>query len=203
MMKLSIPFLALALAAPAFAHEWSLDPEHTEIGFSVRHMMVSDVHGDFAKYSAVINVDDKDVTKSTVTMDIDASSINTRSEKRDTHLKSAEFFDVAKFPKVTFKSTKIEKGADDKHLKVTGDLTIHGVTKPAVLDVELSDDWTDPKEWGGNTHKGVKATGKINRKDFGLNWQKALDKGGVVAGDEVTLLINAELVKKAAAAPAK
>ena len=190
------PLFALALAGPAFASEWSLDPEHTELGFSVRHMMVSNVHGDFGKYTAVINVDDKDVTKSTVTMDIDPASINTKSEKRDTHLKSGEFFDVTKFPKMTFKSTKIEKGADAKHLKITGDLTMHGVTKPITLDAELSDDWTDPKEWGGNTHKGVKATGKLNRKDFGLNWQKELDKGGVVAGDEVTLSIDAELVKK-------
>lgn len=188
--------IPLSLAPAARAAEWTLDTEHTEIGFSVRHMMVTDVRGAFEKYTGQIIVDDKDVTKSTVSVEIDVASINTKVAKRDGHLKSADFFDAAKFPKITFKSTKVEQGAKANTLKVTGDLTMRGVTKPVVLDVELSDEWQDPKEWGGRTHRGVKATGKLNRQEFGVNWQKTLDKGGVVAGDEVALLINAELIKK-------
>ncbi|OGQ14419.1 MAG: protein yceI precursor [Deltaproteobacteria bacterium RBG_16_71_12] len=186
----------LALASNARASEWTLDPEHTEIGFSVRHMMVTDVRGAFEKYSGTITVDDKDVTKSSVAVEIDVASVNTKVVKRDNHLRSPEFFDVAKFPKMTFKATKIEKGATASALKVTGDLTLHGVTKPVALDVALSDEWQDPKEWGGRTHRGVKATAKINRQDFGVNWQTKLDRGGVVAGDEVTIMINAELIRK-------
>lgn len=189
--------LAFALAAlPAAATEWRLDDSHTEIGFSVRHMMVTDVKGAFDKYTGVINIDDKDPTKSVVNVDIDVNSVNTKVVKRDAHLKSPDFFDAAKHPKMTFKSTKIEKGSKPNTYKVTGDLTIRGTTKPVVLDVEVSDAWTDPKEWGGNVHRGVKASGKINRQDFGLTWQTKLNKGGVVAGDEVTLIINAELVEK-------
>jgi polyisoprenoid-binding protein YceI len=191
----TIPFFALVAAIGAHASEWAMDADHSNVGFSVRHMMVSDVVGDFDKSTATINVDDKDVTKSAINVDIDTASINTKSQKRDDHLKSPDFFDATKFPKITFKSTKIEK-VSDKKLKVTGDLTMHGVTKPVVLDVDLSDQWTDPKEWGGNTHQGVKAVGKVNRNDFGLKWQKALDKGGVVLGDDVNLVINAEHVKK-------
>jgi polyisoprenoid-binding protein YceI len=188
--------LSVLPALPAAATEWALDDTHTEIGFSVRHMMVTDVKGAFDKYTGVINIDDKDPTKSVVNVDIDVNSINTKVAKRDAHLKSPDFFDAANHPKMTFKSTKIEKGAKANTYKVTGDLTIRGTTKPVVLDVEVSDAWTDPKEWGGNVHRGVKATGKINRQDFGLKWQTKLDKGGVVAGDEVTLTINAELIEK-------
>jgi len=192
-----LALIPLSLAPAARATEWTLDAEHTEIGFSVRHMMVSDVRGAFDKYSGTLNVDDKDLTKSSVSVDIDVASINTKVAKRDGHLKSPEFFDAAKFPKASFKSTKIEKGAKANTFKVTGDLTMRGVTKPVVLDVELSDEWADPKEWGGRIHRGIKATGKINRLDYGLSWQKTLDKGGVVVGDEVTLLISAEVIKKA------
>ena len=200
-MRVAVPALfaltALSLAPAAHATEWTLDAEHTEIGFSVRHMMVSDVRGAFDKYTGAINVDDKDLTRSTVSVDIDMASVNTKVAKRDGHLKSPDFFDVAKFPKMTFKSTKIEKGAKPNTFKVTGDLTLKGVTKPVVLDVELSDEWQDPKEWGGRTHRGIKATGKLNRLDYGVTWQTKLDKGGVVVGDDVNLLISAEVIKKA------
>lgn len=190
-------FVALGVAAsPAAATEWALDDAHTEVGFSVRHMMVTDVKGAFDKYSGAINIDEKDPTKSRVNVEIDVNSVNTKVAKRDAHLKSADFFDAANHPKITFKSTKIEKGAKANTYKMTGDLTIRGTTKPVVLDVEVSDAWADPKEWGGNVHRGVKATGKINRQDFGLKWQTKLDKGGVVVGDEVTLHINAELIEK-------
>jgi polyisoprenoid-binding protein YceI len=192
--------LALAVATPAAASSWDIDTSHSMAGFVAKHLVFTKVHGRFNTWSGSVTLDDKDITKSKVDVKIDASSINTENEKRDTHLKSPDFFDAAKFKDITFKSTKIEKGDKPNFLKVTGDLTMHGVTKPITLDVELSDEWTDPKDWGGNTHKGVHAVGTINRKDFGLNWQKQLDKGGVVAGDEVKLLIDAELVKKKPAA---
>lgn len=207
MKVLSVPSLlpafavlgALTLAPAASAAEWALDGAHTEIGFSVRHMMVTDVKGAFDKYTGAITVDDKDPTQSNVSVEIDVASINTKVGKRDDHLRSPDFFDVKTHPKLTFKSTKVTKGPKANTYKVTGDLTIRGTTKPVTLDVEVSDEWADPKEWGGNIHRGVKATGKINRQDFGLKWQTKLDKGGVVAGDEVTLLINAELIKQPAA----
>lgn len=188
---------ALALAPAAHAAEWALDPTHTEIGFNVKHMMVTDVHGAFDKYTGTITVDDKDVTKANIAVDIDVASVNTKAEKRDNHLKSPDFFDAAQFPKITFKSTKVEKGAKPNQLKVTGDLTIRNITKPVVLDVELTDEWADPKEWGGNVHRGVKATTTINRQDFGVKWQTKLDKGGVVVDDTVHIVINAELLKQA------
>lgn len=191
---------ALTLAPAARAAEWTLDASHTEVGFDVKHMMVTDVHGVFDKYTGTITVDDKDPTKANINVEIDVASVNTRSEKRDGHLKSPDFFDAAKFPKMTFKSTKVTKGGKKGTFKVAGDLTIRDVTKPITLDVILSEEWTDPKEWGGNVHRGVKATGKINRADFGLTWQTKLDKGGVVVGDNVTIEINAELLKVQAAA---
>jgi polyisoprenoid-binding protein YceI len=157
-------------------------------------MMVADVRGAFDKAEANITLDDKDLTKSNIDVTIDVGSVNTKNQKRDDHLKGADFFDATNHPKMTFKSTKIEKAG--KGYKVLGDLTIRGVTKPVVLDVEVSEPWTDPKEWGGNVHRGVKATGKINRFDYGLKWQTKLDKGGVVVGEDVNLVINAEILQK-------
>jgi polyisoprenoid-binding protein YceI len=186
----------LGLAGSARASEWAFDPAHTEIGFSVKHMMVTDVRGAFDKYDGKLVLDDKDVTRSTLEVTIDIASVNTKVEKRDNHLRSGDFFDAKTHPQATFKSTKIEKGAKPNTFKVTGDLTLRGVTKPVTLDAEVTDVVADPKEWGGNNHRGVKATGKINRQEFGVKWQTKLDKGGVVAGDEVTLVINAELVEK-------
>lgn len=194
---------ALALSPAARAAEWALDQAHTEIGFDVKHMMVTEVHGAFEKYAGTITVDDKDPTKAVIDIDIDVDSINTKTAKRDGHLKSPDFFDVAKFPKMTFKSNSVKKGSQKNTFKVTGDLTIRDVKKPVTLDVVLSDEWADPKEWGGNVHRGVKATATINRQDFGLAWQTKLDKGGVVVGDEVKIEINAELLKVQAPAEAK
>lgn len=186
-----------ALAAPSLAHAaaWDIDPSHSAAGFSVRHMMISNVHGEFGKVAGTVDWDGK---TGAIEATIDASSINTRDEKRDGHLKSPDFFDVAKYPTITFKSQKIT--AKGSKLTVTGDLTIHGVTKPVVLAVEASKEMKDP--WG-NTRLGATATTKINRKDFGLVWNKALETGGVVVGDEVSISIDLELIKKvAAAAPA-
>lgn len=206
MRKLTAAAAALVLALPglAAADTWNIDSAHTQTGFSVKHLVISTVKGEFGKTSGAVTYDEKDPSKSSVEATIDVTSINTRIPDRDNHLKSPDFFDAAKFPKITFKSTKVEKGAKANQLKVTGDLTIRDITKPVTLDVELSDEWQDPKEWGGNTHKGVKAVAKINRQDFKVTWQQKLDKGGVVAGDEVAIVINAELIKKAPApAPAK
>lgn len=203
--------LAMAFSAgSAQAGTWDIDSGHSTVGFSVRHMMVSDAKGNFNKFKGQLNLDEKDITKSTVAVEIDAASVDTNNEKRDEHLRSPEFFDTAKFPTLTFKSTKVEK--QGTNLLVTGDLTMHGVTKPVTLTVEgpaapMKNPW-------GQTVSAVKATGKLNRKDFGLAWNKTLEAGGMLVGEEVTLSIEAELSAvappaapaapvKAPAAPAK
>jgi polyisoprenoid-binding protein YceI len=184
------------VSAGALASDWDIDAGHSRVGFGIRHMMVSTVHGTFAKFTGTVNLDDADVTKSKIHVDIDATSITTANDKRDEHLRSPDFFDTAHFPKLTFDSTRIEKLGADK-LNVTGNLTIRNVTKPVVLAVTgLTGEVKDP--WGG-TRRGATATTKINRKDFGLGWNKALEAGGVVLGDEVTIELELELAKKAAA----
>lgn len=182
-------------ASSAFASEWDIDSSHTASQFSVRHMMISTVRGQFGKTTGSVTLDEKDITKSTINVAIDVSTIDTREAKRDAHLKSPDFFDVEKFPTMTFKSTKIVKKG--KTLSVTGDLTIRDVTKPVTLEnVTITEPVTTP--WGGKA-RGVTATGKINRKDFGITWNKALEAGGVVVGDEVQLVIDAELAPRAVA----
>ncbi len=184
--------LLLALPILASAATWNIDPDHTNIGFKVRHLMVSNVKGSFEKHSGTIDINDKDITKSKVEVTIDTNSINTNVQKRDEHLRSADFLDVAKFPVMTFVSKKVAKAGKDR-LKVTGDLTLHGVTKEVVLDVEpLSKESKDP--WG-NIRKGTTATTKINRKDFGLVWNKALETGGVAVGEEVLITLEIEMIK--------
>lgn len=190
---------ALWIPATAKAGTWELDPVHSAIEFSVRHMMVSTVKGQFEKVKGTVELDDKDVTKSTVEVTIDLASVNTHEPKRDGHLKSPDFFDVAKFPSATFKSTKVQKAGKNK-LKVTGDLNLHGVTKPVVLEVEgPTEAFKTPF---GTTVRGVHATAKIDRKDFEIGWNKILDNGGVMVGNEISLELNAELSEKVAAAPA-
>jgi polyisoprenoid-binding protein YceI len=184
---------AVAFGGAAQASSWDIDPGHSAAQFSVRHLMVSNVRGEFSKVSGTVDLDDQDITKSTVNATIDATTVNTRDEKRDGHLKSPEFFDVAKFPTITFKSKKVAK-AGTGSLTVTGDLTIHGVTKEVALKVDgpvapVKDPW-------GNTRSGATASVKIARKDFGLVWNKALEAGGVVVGEEVTITIDIELTKK-------
>ncbi|MBU8896097.1 protein yceI precursor [Corallococcus sp. H22C18031201] len=193
-MKSAVAMLALSLPSAALASNWEIDSSHSSADFSVRHMMVSNVKGSFGKVTGAINLDDKDVTKSTVEATIDVSTVNTNEPKRDEHLKSPDFFDVTKFPTMTFKSKKVAKAGAGK-LKVTGDLTLHGVTKEVVLDVdgpakESKDPW-------GNTRSGVSATTKINRKDYGLAWNKALETGGVAVSEEVSVSLEIELTKKA------
>lgn len=188
---------SIATSGLARASSWEIDGAHSSAQFSIKHLMVSNVRGEFSKVTGTLNLDDKDITKSTVEATIDVSSINTRDEKRDGHLKSPDFFDVAKFPTITFKSKKVAKAGEGK-LKVTGDLTIHGVTKEVVLNVdgpakEAKDPW-------GNIKSGAVATTKINRKDFGLGWNKVLETGGVAVGEEVSITIDVELQQKKAAA---
>jgi polyisoprenoid-binding protein YceI len=189
-------FLAVAVAAAptvALGATWDFDNAHSQAGFAIKHMMVATVRGVFGAMSGSITVDEKDISKSSVAATIDASTIQTREAKRDGHLKSADFFDVAKYPTITFKSTKVEKGAPGK-LKVTGDLTMHGVTKPVVLDV----DWSGAEvktPWGG-TNASASATSTINRKDWGLTWNTAMEAGGVLVGDEVKITLELELIKK-------
>jgi polyisoprenoid-binding protein YceI len=181
--------LALPLAANGATSSWDIDPAHTTAGFSVTHMMFTTVRGDFSKVSGTLVLDDEDVSKSSVNVSIDTNSIDTHVADRDKHLKSADFFDAEKNPTITFKSTKVEKNGDGK-LKVTGDLTMHGVTKPVVLDVNgPSNPIKSP--WGTEV-RSASATATINRKDWGLGWNKALESGGVVVSDEVKLEINAE-----------
>ena len=194
----SIVALAALVALPAAASTWDVDPAHTESSFVVKHMMVSNVRGQFGKTTGVIQQDDKDVTKSKAEITIDATTINTRVDKRDAHLKSPDFFDVEKFPTITFKSMKITKG-EGNNLKVDGDLTMHGVTKPVVLKVE----YTPETLAGGKTLRGVTATTKVNRKDFGLNWNKTIEAGGVVVGDEVVITVEMELIKQGTPTAAK
>ena len=182
--------LALAPAARAETTTWKMDPSHSHASFSVRHLGISNVRGEFSKVDGTLHLDDQDVTKSRVEATIDANSIDTREAKRDAHLKSPDFFDAQNHPNITFKSTKVEK-AGDKKLKVTGDLTMRGNTKPVTLDVELSDAIKDPQ---GQQRRAVEATGKVNRKDYGLAWSKMLEATPVV-GDEVKLEISAAFVQ--------
>ena len=192
-VKLIVAAAILTIPVFATAAPWSIDADHSNVGFKVRHLMVSNVKGSFEKYSGTVDIDDKDITKSKVAVSIDTNSINTNVQKRDEHLRSAEFFDAAKYPTMTFLSKKVAKAGKD-NLKVTGDLTLHGVTRQVVLDVEgLAKESKDP--WG-NIRRGATATTKINRKDFGLVWNAALETGGVAVGEEITIALEIELLKK-------
>jgi len=181
--------ILVAFAVPGLAATWQIDPAHTNVSFSVRHMMISNVRGEFTKVSGTVEGDEKTPTQAVITATIDAASIDTREAKRDAHLKSPDFLDVAKYPTITFKSKKIEP-AGAGQFKVTGDLTLHGVTREVVLDVS---DVTQPvKDPMGKSRAGARATTKIDRKDFGINWSKAMDGGGLVVGDEVAISIDVE-----------
>lgn len=187
-----VTIIALALPALASAATWNIDPDHSNVGFKVRHLMVSNVKGSFDKHTGVVDINDKDITKSKVQVTIDTASINTNVQKRDEHLRSADFFDVAKYPTMSFVSKKVAKAGKDQ-LKVTGDLTLHGITKEVVLNVEgPSKESKDP--WG-NIRSGATASAKINRTDFGLVWNKALETGGVVVGEEVVITLEIEMIK--------
>jgi polyisoprenoid-binding protein YceI len=191
-MKKLIASLAAALPALALAatDAWNIDPAHSSSGFAVRHLVISTVRGQFAKTTGTVKLDPSDLTRSSVEATIDASSIDTRESQRDGHLKSPDFLDTAKYPTITFKSTKVAKAGQDK-LAVTGDLTLHGVTKPVTLEVSAS---PEVKGLFGETRRGFTATTQINRKDFGLVWNKVLEAGPAV-GDEVSIVLDIEATK--------
>ena len=187
--------IGLALAAGAAGAQpvkWAIDASHSSATFGVRHMMVTTVRGQFNVLSGSVEVVGNDPTTAKVSVTIDAASIDTRDAKRDEHLRAADFFEVAKFPTLTFVSKKVERAANDK-LAMTGDLTIRGVTREVVLDLEgptaeVKDPW-------GNSRVGLIGTTTINRKDYGLTWNKALETGGLLVGEDVTITIDVSLVK--------
>ena len=173
---------------------WNIDTSHSGINFSVRHMVIAKVRGTFNRFSGTVELDDANPAASKVSVRIDATSIDTREEKRDAHLRSADFFDVENHPELTFTSTKIEK-LDGDDYRVTGDLTIHGVTKEVVLDAESLGAGKDP--WG-NDRIAFSATTSVNRKDFGLTWNQALETGGVLVGEKIEIALDVQAVKAAA-----
>ena len=178
---------ALALAGPS---AWNVDASHSTAGFAVKHLVISTVRGEFATLSGKVVLDDADPARSTVDASIDVNSITTRVLDRDAHLKSPDFLDAAKYPTIIFKSTKVAK-AGARGLAVTGDLTLHGVTRPVTLDVVAS---PEVKGMFGETRRGFSATTKISRKDYGLTWNKLVEAGPAV-GDEVTIALDLEVVK--------
>jgi polyisoprenoid-binding protein YceI len=194
MKRLVLALAALALLSVptlSFAATWNIDSDHSSAGFKVRHLMVSNVKGNFTKIQGTVHIDDQDITKSSVNVTIDTASIDTGVAKRDAHLRSPDFLDVAKYPTMTFVSTKVAKGGSG--LKVTGNLTLHGVTRPVVLDVEGP--VPETKDPMGNMRRGASATTKIDRKDYGLTWNKMLEAGGVAVGEEVQISLEVELIK--------
>jgi polyisoprenoid-binding protein YceI len=185
----------LVFAVPVFTHAatWQIDPDHSSLQFKVRHLTVSNVKGDFSKAKGIVTLDDQDITKLTVELTIDAASVNTGHAKRDEHLRGPDFFDVTQYPTITFVSKKAIKAGMNK-LKVIGNLTIHGTTKEITVDVEGPT--SEVKDPWGNFRRGATATANINRRDFGLTWNKVLDSGGLVVGEEVNIYIEVELVRK-------
>jgi polyisoprenoid-binding protein YceI len=186
---LAVVTLAVSLPVAALAGTYKVDPQHSSVTFSIRHLF-SKVNGRFDKFQGTINVDPANPTTAKAEGSIDVASINTNVEKRDNHLRSKDFFDVEKYPKITFVSTKVtDVDAEKKTGKLHGKLKIHGVEKDVVLDVAYLGEGSDP--WG-NKKAGFTATTTINRKDFGLNWNETLETGGVLVGDEVQIEIAVE-----------
>ncbi|MDW8353000.1 MAG: YceI family protein [Bryobacterales bacterium] len=177
--------------AAAELKQWRIDPAHSAAHFSVRHMMVANVRGHFGKMSGTAAWDPKDLSKASVEVTIDVNSIDTREPKRDAHLKSADFFDAANYPTITFKSKRVERAGEGR-LRLIGDLTLRGVTREVVFDVEgPSQEVPGPR----GARIGATATTRINRKDFGMTWNRVLDAGGVVVGDEVQITVDVELIE--------
>jgi polyisoprenoid-binding protein YceI len=172
--------------------KWAIDPTHSEIGFKVKHMMFTNVSGKFDKYEGAFLTEGDDFNNATIEFSADVESINTGNADRDNHLRSADFFDAANHPKLTFKASSFSK-SDEHNYELAGDLSLHGVTKFVKLPVEFSGLMTDP--WG-NTKAGLIITGKINRKEWGLNWNSALETGGVLVSDEVRLNIELQLIRQ-------
>jgi len=183
---------ASASAVSTATSTWNIDPIHSSAQFKVKHMMISNVKGEFTGLSGALTLDGADITNSRIEASIDAATISTRDVQRDAHLKSADFFDVENFPTLTFKSTRVTKTVDGE-LAVTGVLSIHGVARNVVFEVENPS--APVKDPYGNTRIGLTATTRISRKDFGLVWNGSLETGGVLVGDEVTITLDVEFVK--------
>lgn len=188
--------LVLMVGTPSAAEEpvvWELDTTHSTIGFSVRHMMVTTVRGTFNTFSGTVTTAGEDVTAARVSVSIDTASVDTRESRRDQHLRSGDFFEVEAHPTMTFTSTRIERTGSDG-LRIEGDLALRGVTRPVVLNVnELTPAITDP---GGNQRVGASATARIKRSEFGLTWNRAMEAGGVVVGDDVTIQLDVQLIRR-------
>lgn len=171
--------------------KWTLDPAHSSVDFSVKHMMIANVKGSFTAFDAVIEADPKDLTTADISLTIDSASIDTKNEDRDNHLKSQDFFDVENYPKINFKATNIVKNGEDEY-SVTGDLTIKDTTKQETLTVEFEGTGIDP--WG-NTKAGFNVTGSISRNDYGLTWNSTLETGGVLVGDKIKISLDVQASK--------
>ena len=174
------------------AATWNVDADHSEIGFAVKHLMVATVKGSFRRFSGKVVLDEQNIGNSVIEADIDATSIDTRQEQRDAHLRSPDFFDAETYPSITFRSTKLEQ-LRHGYYRAVGDLTIRGTTREVVLDIEETGRGGDP--WG-NQRIGVSARTTINREEFGLTWNQALETGGVVVGKDVRISLDVELVKQ-------
>ena len=195
----ALGFAAIVAVAPAAADVWKIDGSHSSAQFSVTHLMISTVRGDFGSMSGTVEYDGKSVASIKVDATIDATSISTNNEKRDGHLKSPDFFDVAKYPTLTFKSTKVVPGTDGT-FKLVGDLTMHGVTKEVTLDVTAPSPVI--KGMRGESRVAASATAKIDRQDFGVKWNSTMDGGGVVVSDTVKITLDIEAVLPPATPPA-
>ena len=172
--------------------KWVLDPMHSEVQFKVKHLVISTVSGFFKSFEGELDTENDDFSDAKISFSLDINSIDTNQSQRDEHLKSAEFFDAEKYPKISFKSTSFTKAGDDEY-KLVGDLTVKGVTKPVTLDVEFGGAADD---FYGNTKAGFEISGKINRKDFGLTWSGVTEAGAVVVGEDIKLLINVQFAKQ-------
>jgi polyisoprenoid-binding protein YceI len=194
MKTLFLILAATSFALPSFSSTWEIDDAHTAAKFKIRHLMVSNVYGQITGAKGSLEIDDKDLTKTTGTVTLDVATINTNNEKRDAHLKEADFFEVSKHPTLTYQIKKVSKSKGGKY-SMEGELTLKGVTKPVSLkDVEITPTVKDP--WGG-VRRGLSGTTTIDRKDFGITWNKVLDGGGITLGEKVEVEIAAELKAKA------
>ena len=184
--------MATATSTPSAVTTWNIDPAHSAAEFKVKHMMISNVKGKFSGISGVLKLDEADTTRSSIDATIPVATVATGDDQRDSHLKSADFFDAEKFPVFTFKSLSVRFNGPGDH-EVTGELTLHGVTKTVTFAVEGPS--APAKDPWGNTRIGLSATAKINRKDFGLGWNAALETGGVLVGEEIAISLDIEFIK--------
>jgi polyisoprenoid-binding protein YceI len=195
----STSLLAPIPGASARGTTWRIDPAHSHVEFSVRHLMISTVKGAFGDVRGTVWIDDSDATPALVDITIQVASIDTRQEQRDAHLRSADFFDVARFPTITFRSRTVEGNHQESEFRLVGDLTIRDVTREIVLAVSSEGHLIDP--WGAE-RAGFSAKGKIDRTDFGLTWNQALEAGGVLVGNDIKISVEVELLREVPAAAA-